>query len=630
MGPRITHRLRSLALSTSALLFIVSCGGGGGGDAPPAAAPTTPPPTQVGPSTLSGVVLVAPPAPTAAASQPAAAINVCFDANINGVCDTAEPNTSADGGGQYNLTGLPTIQTVGAPVLAVVNISGAVPYTLRAPVERASLVSAITTLVQAGVEQGMGLAAAEAATAKQLQLSASSLYQNYLQSSTADAEALLTVDWAIVGSLRDGVPLSLGTRPSDDPDLSLGRLTFVSAQSYDARFYQFTDSYDAQIGASRFYLLTTALSGGSQRATYTPLVPSWNEGSQGWVPSSSEAGAHLVTRGNPNVVLWSNGTRNAITKTEIDVSGQSIASVVQQVQSATVNTPVPSASGLPANLTGTMPPGAKLWREKWNARYTNSYRESDSVLQGTLSTLVSLYPHPSVPTAANTLSLGSALTTTGSCVNNVCPGANMRVSFDAATQSTHYYRCDTSSTQTNVSNCQSNGAGSYTLRTSNDGLSPQARFVVPNGLVNPVSGLVERNGRVYWLSSAAGRFGAGTATRMNRQAYNALAAVLGISAAPKLATASPFMGIWQLSYTGSEAGSCSWMLVDAQGNFGGLCAASTRSFTLFGTISGLGSANLTASSKEQFSGNMMATNASGTWSSAESTASGSWTAAIKH
>ena len=83
-------------------------------------------------------------------------------------------------------------------------------------------------------------------------------------------------------------------------------------------------------------------------------------------------------------------------------------------------------------------------------------------------------------------------------------------------------------------------------------------------------------------------------------------------------------------HTGSETGGCSWMLVDALGNFGGLCGATARSFTLFGTVSEQGSTSLNASSKEQFSGNMMATNAAGTWSSPESSASGSWTAAIKH
>ena len=628
MTPHASRRLRSLALSTSTVLFITGCGGGGG-DAPPVGVPPPPPPTQAGPTTVSGVVLVAPPAPNSSASQPAAAINVCFDANINGVCDAGEPSALANGSGQYTLDGLPATQAVGAPVLAVVSIGSTTPYTLRAPVERADVVSAVTTLIQAGVAQGMSSTAAEAATARQLQLGASSLHQNYLQPGTVDAEALLTVDWAIVGSLRDAIPLSVGISNADEPDISLSRLAFTSAQTYDARFYQYTDSYDAQIGSARFYALPVAVSGGVQRSTFVPLVASWNEGPQGWVPTASEANANLVTRGNPNVVLWSNGVRNAITKTEIDVSGQSIASVVQQVQSTALNSPV-TISGLPANLAGTMPAGAKLRREKWTARYADSYLESASVLQGALSTLGSLYPNPTSPTAVNTLSLGAAFSTTGSCINNVCPGSNMRVSFDAATQSARYYRCDASLTQTDVSNCQTIDTGSYTLGTSNDGLTPQMRFTAPVGLVNPVHGLVERNGRVYLINGLANKFGAGSATRMNRVAYNALAAALGISSAPTLTAVSPFMGIWQANYTGSETGGCPWMLVDARGNFGGACLSSAaRSFTLFGTVSNQGSTSITASSNEQFSGSFLATSASGTWSAPASGASGSWTAAIK-
>jgi len=577
------------------------------------------------------MVLVAPPSPASSASQPAAAINVCFDANINGVCDADEPSTSANSSGQYTLNGLPTTQTVGAPVLATVNISGATSYTLRAPVERASLVSAITTLVQTGVAQGLNLAAAEAATARQLQLSASSLYQNYQQPSTADTEALLTVDWAVVASLRDGIPLSVGISNADEADISLSRLAFTSAKTYDARFYHYTDSYDAQSGSARFYVLNAAFSNGVQHSTFVPLAPSWNDGPSGWVLGASEANANLVTRGSPNVVLWSNGTRNAVTKTEIDVSGQSIASVVQQVQSAALNPPVSTISGLPANLAGTMPAGAKLRREKWTARYTTDYYlESASVLQDSLSTLISLYPNPTSPTAANTLSLGLAFTTTGSCINNVCPGSNMRVSFDTATQSARYYRCDASNTQTNVSNCQTISTGSYTLGTSNDGLTPHMRFSAPIGLISPVRGLVERNGKVYLINGSSNKFSAGTVTRMNRIAYNALAAALGISPAPTLTTVSPFMGIWQANYTGSETGDCPWLLIDALGNFGGQCTSATRIFTLFGTASDQGITSMTASSGEQFSGNLVGTSAFGVWNHPSSSASGRWTATARH
>lgn len=342
----------------------------------------------------------------------------------------------------------------------------------------------------------------------------------------------------------------------------------------------------------------------------------------------TEAGASLTTRGNPNVTLWSSGARNASTSTEIDVSGQPIASVVQQLQTAALNSSA-SFSGLPTNAAGTMPAGAKLFHVKWTARYATDYHlESGSVGAGSLGTVAAAYPHPASPTQGNTVSLGTT-TPTGPCVNGICPGLNLRASFDAAAQSIRYHRCDSGPGGfTNVSNCLPASTGSYTIGTSNDGLTPHMRFTVPTG--SNARGLVQRNGQVYLIISSATKFGAGSSLRMNRVAYNALAAALGISPAPTLAAVSAFMGVWQVNYTGDERGNCGWMLVDARGHFGGMCTSTaTRRFSLFGEVSDQGSANISGSTNELFNGSFLPTTAAGLWSTPASGLSGNWTATLK-
>jgi hypothetical protein len=647
---------RHLALLTTAVLLVSGCGGGSSDS--PAPTPALPSPAPPAPSTVSGVVVIAapapvplppsipplptpppvpppgsppppPPVPTPAPAPAAPAaptvIAVCFDANKNGICDATEPSTNADAQGAFTLAGLPSIQPSGAAVLAVVTPgSGEQPYTLQAPVGKAGVVSAVTTLIQAGVTQGLSLSQSEIATARQLQLNQSDLYVNYAASTGKAAEAMLITDWAIVNSLRDSIPLVVGVASQTPSELVLSRLSYTNAQTWDARFYHYTNSHSEQTGIAEFYVLPAGKLNGTTRIATSLLLPLWADGPYGWVPGLVEANVNFITSGSPYITLWGNGARNASVETEVDVSGRSIASVVQEAQDSALNSPA-TITGVPtSSLVGNMPSGAKVKYVKWKARYGDQYLDGTRVAGiTTLSGLVASYSLPSSPTPTSTFSLGGS-TPTGTCVNNICPGYNVRVAFDTSSNRIDYYRCDSDTALTTISNCVASTSGTYTIGTSNDGVTPMMRFTNAPGAV--AHSVVEREGQLHLISSSGTGFAAGSAVRLNRVAFDALAATLGIGPAPTLTSRSPHLGIWRASYVGTYSGNCMWLLVDALGNLGGNCTSTTAaSFNLVGTVSGPGSFNATGSGNA-FGGVFQATSASGTWTQSTGSANGTWTA----
>lgn len=616
-------RKRRVTLLASAVMAVTACGGGGGDSGNPAA-PSLPPPAPA-PTSVSGTVLVA---STSVASVPTAApanITVCFDANINRICDGDEASTSADASGAYTLTGLPTTQAPGAPLLAVVTTPGRAPYTLQSPTVRAAIISPITTLVQTGVSQGLSLDASEAATSRQLQINRAALYQNYLTTPGSASDALLIADWAIVDGLRESMTLSVGSVNPAPSDTVLARMTYTSAQTYDARFYHYTNTFDAQSGIAELYLLPAGRANGGPRSHTSMFINTWADTPQGWVRTMPEASLNFTGPGNPYVTLWSNGVRNVSTEIEGDVSGQSIASVVQLLQDPTIAPPV--MTGMPTMLAGTMPSGSKVRRVKWKARYTDSFGLAGRISGATtIADAITTYPIPSTPAQATTLSLGS-LSLLPSCVNGICAGYNLRAAFNEPARLVHFYRCDSDMSFTTVMNCVAIGSSDYTIGTSSDGVTPRMRFTPPGGSGSNTRGLVAHNGQVYVVTGGPNNFGSGTAVRLNRVGFNALASALGIDMAPPAPLAhSPYMGLWMTNYSGAESGSCPWVLVDALGRLGGSCTSTmARSFVLSGSISDLGNFSSTGSA-DVFGGTFLATGASGTWSQPATGATGTWNA----
>lgn len=632
MSPTSTQRLSRLALLTSAVIGITACGGGGGGGSEPAPTFT---PTPPAPTSVTGTVLVSPPAP-AEVFQPAPpppppasnVITVCFDSNANGSCDTGEPSTIAAVDGSYSLIGLPGSQAADAQVLAVVSLGSSTPYMLRAPVSRATLISPTTTLVQAGVTQGLSLAQAEVAVARQLQVGTTDLYRHYLNSPATASEdsVMLLNDWAIIASLRDGVPLAVGGGAAAGGDLVLSRLNIASAVTWDARFYQ-NGNYDAATATTELYTLPEVRTNGLATPPSSLNASLMSHGRAGWVPIPNEAAVNHLSAGNPYAVHWGNGTRNAVSEREIDVSGLAIHNVIQEVQNATLYSQ-PSITGtLPTILTGTMPAGARVKQVRWKARYVENYNPAASILgANSLATLVTAYAISATPGGDNTLSLGTA-PGAPSCNGSmpVCTGLNLRVAFDAATQGLTYYRCDSDFALVNATNCVPMATGTYTLGMSNDGTSPLMRLVNSPG--NTVTGFVERGAQVFTINRPSGLgYAAGSTLRLNRIAYNAFAAAAGLPAAPSLATRSPHMGMWRATYSGGESGTCAWVLIDARGRLAGECrSTAARSFALMGTVADQGNFS-SSGANDVFGGIFLATTASGVWSQPTSGASGNWSA----
>lgn len=156
---------------------------------------------------------IAPPAPTTQSvaitviDGPIKGALVCLDQNGNGVCDTGEPTGTTDASGKVSLI-VEKIDVGRFPVLAMVGTNavdadtGAVPtpYVMKAPSDQTSVISPLTTLVQAQVEGArVSAAQAEAFIKEQLGLKGS-LFSDFTQNRASDANAAMaaTVARAII------------------------------------------------------------------------------------------------------------------------------------------------------------------------------------------------------------------------------------------------------------------------------------------------------------------------------------------------------------------------------------------------------------------------------------------------
>lgn len=148
------HTPARLTLVAAAIAMMTACGGGGGDDAPvDPGPPVTPTTTPLAVRVMDGVLQNA---------------LVCLDANANNACDAGEVQGRSGADGTLTLA-VPNAEFGKHPVLAMVGTdavdadSGAVAtaYLLKAPADRAGVLSPWTTLVQQQVAT-MGLSTAEA------------------------------------------------------------------------------------------------------------------------------------------------------------------------------------------------------------------------------------------------------------------------------------------------------------------------------------------------------------------------------------------------------------------------------------------------------------------------------------
>ena len=609
----------------AAVLALAGCGGGGDSTS------TTPPATQ----SISGVVI----------DGAIKGATVCLDLNKNGACDADEPASSAtDALGNYTISGLTLAQVnAGAPLIAVIptsavdasNPTGTVgkAYRLGAPTGKGAVISPISTLVQAGVAQSMTLADAEAAVAAQLQVGVPNLYNNYTTSSTGDNATLASVVPTIVSALQAGVPLLVSAPTASAASYSIRSLRFTDQNNYFLRYY-YSTNVPSSTGLYTYYDERTSLSLGNPVAAGTLYDSALLGTVQGWVPVTG-ATANTNTGGSPNVSNYGGGYTYVSTRVDTDVAGMAIADVVKLAQDMTVNTESTIVGVDPSKLTGTMPAGAKVRKIASVATAAPvSYRVSDGFVGASVTALpgvVTAYPVPATPAAANTLSMGGLHGSAG-CGSTVCSQERLRVAF-ASSNATTYFLCDID-TSTNIqSNCNAVGTGTYALGKAADNATPIMTF---SGLPAATSVqtftrvFVERSGHVYF--GFRDKLIPSTQTRLNKIAFEALAATLGIVPPTISELASPFAGVWNASYTGSDVGSCPAGIIDALGHISGSCTSAIvgQTFVVSGTVTAAGVAAFTASGGSStgatFTGALSATSGSGSWSQPAAGGSGFWTA----
>jgi len=269
------------ALICSGLL--VACGGGGGGDGGSGNGPLTD-------ATLpgdQGNVNVDPPAATMA-SVPVTVIDgpiknavVCLDVNLNGGCDADEPTGKTGDDGKVTLQ-VPQADVGKYPIVAVVGTDavdrdhGPVtqPFTMRAPASRTSIVSPLTTLVQAQVDAA-GVSVDQAAALVQSQLGLSqSVFTDFTagtdaESTQAGNTARLLV--VVTQQQNEALKAAIGTTDSSGSTISQRDLNAAIAQALLGILPSLADTLAAQLDASPADVSAAIASAASSLVGDSPL-----------------------------------------------------------------------------------------------------------------------------------------------------------------------------------------------------------------------------------------------------------------------------------------------------------------------------------------------------------------------
>lgn len=186
------HRLLPALLGAAGLL---SACGGGGGSAEPDPGPAAPVMTSVPVTVIDGAIQNA---------------VVCLDKNANNLCDEGEPSGKTDAGGNVTLQveeqdagKFPVIAIVGTDAVDADHGPVTTPFLLKAPADRPSVVSPLTTLVQTTIEtSGATTAAAEAAVQTQIGVNVS-LFEDFTKGTTAESINLGTIARMVVVTTQE-------------------------------------------------------------------------------------------------------------------------------------------------------------------------------------------------------------------------------------------------------------------------------------------------------------------------------------------------------------------------------------------------------------------------------------------
>lgn len=505
------RRLPAGCLMTAIALGLAACGGGDDDLAPPAA--STP--------SVSGIVI----------DGPIKGATVCFDMNGNGSCDDGEPSSGpTDETGGYTIPGFSDADLAEAPCIAMVpadaldmdDPSSAVgtAFQMTAPAGKCAVISPITTLVQTAVSDGMTLADAQAAVARQLVLAdPSSVFLNYVGSPEAADSASLSV-WAgdtIVPMLMAGIAPT--TKQQSLTTQRIDEFRYTDANNYYLRWFEGTGSLDSD-GQVTFTDQRRELVGGVWRPItelYDTALALTESGQ--WV-RCDETMSHKSTVGSPTMSNYCAGDYATQATATEDVSGQAIADIVRRAQAADLSSlPGVDPDALPV---ASFPDGAEIQVRVtgYGLTYNIRYRESDGSVPSvaTLEQLIAAFPVPASPEHANTVAASALFDS---------PWKRYRVAF-GPDGFARFYLCDV---QQNLFtfNCRDAGSGAYEVKTVGgtrvmtfSGNPSESNSALVSNRV-----FVERNDLVYYgFQSKPGSFGG--KIRLNSVAFEALASALGI------------------------------------------------------------------------------------------------------
>ena len=546
----------SFALSGTALLVLSACGGGSDGDiATTPETPTTPTPASV---VVTGTVVV---------DQPIQNAVVCMDLNANNACDADEPasaGTGSDGGYSitYDSAKVTAAQAASASLIvaiapgtagAATNLAAAAPtvvktapsYLLRQVAGKGGQINPLTTLVAAGMAQGMSESVARANVAVQLAINESKI-DNY-QDDPAFDKALVQDNARMMAkvtaaALEAGATLEVGDQTAAFSAAAgdLATLRYLDAANYYVR----TLDYQDKPAGSDPLLVTDARRGKSSGfgTASTSLYTSAYLSSAGWVYCNADM-AIPVTIGTPSRSTSCNTQRSVGFSVATDVSGQTMAAVVTDMQadpsSNVINNGVSTSELLSALGSAAFPVDASVKsRTNFNLTRLISISNINTDIWGAsitkLEQVVALYPLSKVNVAANTgtlsLGLGSSATT------------SLRVAFGDATSLTtgtaYFYECDLNEAQTAISNCGATQTGTWSIDTVNgarvlrfaghtETIMTYTRMFVE---VNELLGTSFNSPRVFTGREAKGSltFSQSSSKRLNSTAWSALSSQLGI------------------------------------------------------------------------------------------------------
>lgn len=528
----------SLALSSAAVLTLSACGGGGSGGS------TGTPSSRV---TLTGTVVV---------DQAIRNALVCLDLNANNACDAGEPVAEKTGAnGAYSLAYDPVqitgAQAAGASLIAMM-VPGAAtdatttidaadptasnatnPYVLKQTPGKSGQINPLTTLVAAGMAEGMSEEVARANVSLQLAISDTKIdnYQDDPAVNKTQMQDNARVMARIVASALDaGATLSVSDRSAlvEAAEGDLAKLSYTDSANYFVRTFDVLGKSEGGpvLIADARSARTNGIVTTDDRLLYTQAYLS----SAGWVYCNA-AIRITTTGGNPSRSTYCNVQESVGFTSPVDIAGQSMSSVVSGMQSDPDTNPINngvSTTALLAALGAAVFPDNASIQHRTNQNLNSSIYISDINADGLRDSITSLeqvisdYPSAAVNLSTGRGTLGLGL---GSSATRV-----LRVAFSGTGGSTsgdvQFYECDWNTVQNTISNCTATQTGTYAISTV--GGVRVMRYSGSSRMHAEVIGVpgVANGSRVF--SARETTSATTSAKRLNPTAWSSMRAMLGL------------------------------------------------------------------------------------------------------